>query len=378
MAGPGGDPTGRRRRSRSADRRRSGLGSGARPAPVRRQGAGVLGGRHRPADRTPEARAADLAGTKWCPPTLPTWRSISRCCARWSTAPCFSWSTGTPGTRTRCSIRRVFGVNDYLDRNYAPLEERARQLLAHEEAALLEVGQVIPNLVSPLPRPFVETAIKVFGGYAEYLQRDVVRLLKGVGDPGVPAPLGRHQCRAGGGSRGDRAPSRGGRAGRGATWGTRSVPSATPRSCRSRKACPLPTRRVREDGRRQSRGQQAGVRKVSQTVLAKRPRARELLPQAAQMTEAARRFVEEWSIATIPAGTAPLVRETPPFMRWNQAFLVGPGPFERPTSSRTTTSPCRIPRGRPPNSSEYLMTFGTLVSTTVHEIYPGHFLQGSG
>ena len=36
----------------------------------------------------------------------------------------------------------IFGVNVYVDRAYAPIELRAKQLLAHEEAALLQAPNV--------------------------------------------------------------------------------------------------------------------------------------------------------------------------------------------------------------------------------------------
>jgi hypothetical protein len=269
----------------------------------------------------------------------------------------------------------IFGVNDYLDRNYASLEERARQLLAHEEAALLEVGQVLPNLVSPLPRPFVETAIKVFDGYAEYLKRDVVALLRDVGDPEFQRRL---------------TDTNAALAGEAEAIARHLTEIELPQSdmgyalgreryaafVQIQEGLSLPIDEFAKMAEADLAANKQAFEKLSQTVLAKRPRARELLPQAAEMTEASRRFVEEWSIATVPAGPPPLVRETPPFMRWNQAFLVAPGPFERPDleSYYYITLPDRS--WRPSKQREYLMTLGTLVSTTVHETYPGHYLHG--
>jgi uncharacterized protein (DUF885 family) len=64
-------------------------------------------------------------------------------------------------------------------------------------------------------------------------------------------------------------------------------------------------------------------------------------------------------------------------MRWNQAFLVASGPFDREglDAFYYITLPDRSWPAQ--QRREYLMTRGTLVSTTVHETYPGHFLQGA-
>ncbi len=83
----------------------------------------------------------------------------------------------------------LFGVNAYLDRDYAPIEDRVKALLTHEEAALKQVKYVLSNLERPLSKPIVETAIKVYKGYAEYLRGDVAKLTKGVGTQEFQAKL---------------------------------------------------------------------------------------------------------------------------------------------------------------------------------------------
>jgi hypothetical protein len=117
---------------------------------------------------------------------------------------------------------------------------------------------------------------------------------------------------------------------------------------------------------------EALARRVEET----RPRAPALLREAGRTTEDARAFVVEHGIVTMPGEQRPSVRETPPYMRWNQAFLVGPGPFDAEglEAYYYITLPDRswpVPKQR-----EYVMTRGELVSTTVHETYPGHFVQG--
>src|SRR5262249_22147914 len=76
----------------------------------------------------------------------------------------------------------LFAVNLYLDRDYPPLDERARRLPAHEQAALTPVASIRKELVSPPFEPGLETAVKTYKGYAEYLRGDVAKLLANAGD----------------------------------------------------------------------------------------------------------------------------------------------------------------------------------------------------
>src|SRR5262249_46385636 len=93
--------------------------------------------------------------------------------------------------RSPMTYGELFVVNNYLDRDYAPIAERAERLLAHEEAALVQVPNIQKNLKSPLPKPIIETTIKVYKGYAEYLNNDVPKQLAGVGSPAFQEKLGK-------------------------------------------------------------------------------------------------------------------------------------------------------------------------------------------
>lgn len=270
----------------------------------------------------------------------------------------------------------LFGVNDYLDRDYAPLPERARKLVEHEEAALREVEHVLENLVPPLPRPIVETAIKVYAGYAEYLRGDVVQLLAGVGDAAFQQRFAKVNAAL---------------AARAEAISSRLERVELPRGdtgyalgeqryldfVRIQEGLELPlpefARMAEADLSANKLAYEQLARKVAQT----RPSATELLPAASRMTDAARAFLAQRQLVTMPEARPPVVRETPPFMRWNQAFLVASGPFERAGLESYYYITLPDPAWPKPKQHEYLMTHGTLVSTTVHETYPGHFLQGA-
>src|SRR5690242_12393736 len=56
----------------------------------------------------------------------------------------------------------------YLTRPYAPAAKRLKAFTRYLRAIPTAAAQIRANLRTPLPRTFVEQAMKAFGGYAEY------------------------------------------------------------------------------------------------------------------------------------------------------------------------------------------------------------------
>jgi uncharacterized protein (DUF885 family) len=89
-------------------------------------------------------------------------------------------------------------------------------------------------------------------------------------------------------------------------------------------------------------------------------------------------FIHKHDIVTIPSDVQPTLEETPPFMRaTTQASMDSPGPFE--THSTRALFNVTLPESSwsPQRTAEYMAAFnvGTIVSTSVHEAYPGHYVQ---
>ncbi len=89
-------------------------------------------------------------------------------------------------------------------------------------------------------------------------------------------------------------------------------------------------------------------------------------------------FINSHHIITIPSTVQPTLEETPPFERaTTQASMDPPGPFETHSTKALFNVTLPDPRWTPQRSAEYLAAFnvGTIVSTSVHEAYPGHYVQ---
>ena len=89
-------------------------------------------------------------------------------------------------------------------------------------------------------------------------------------------------------------------------------------------------------------------------------------------------FIDTHNIITIPSKVEPTLEETPPFMRaTTQASMDPPGPFE--THSTKAYFNVTLPERdwTPEHIAEHMAAFniGTVISTSVHEAYPGHYVQ---
>ncbi|HET9191566.1 MAG TPA: DUF885 domain-containing protein [Vicinamibacterales bacterium] len=88
-------------------------------------------------------------------------------------------------------------------------------------------------------------------------------------------------------------------------------------------------------------------------------------------------FLQRQAIVTVPAGEPVVVAPTPEFFRWAFASMWTPGPFET-KPSRAYYYLTDIDRSWPPDrQKEHLRDFNlpALWSISIHEVYPGHFLQ---
>jgi uncharacterized protein (DUF885 family) len=89
-------------------------------------------------------------------------------------------------------------------------------------------------------------------------------------------------------------------------------------------------------------------------------------------------FIDTHHIITIPSRVEPTLEETPPFMRaTTQASMDPPGPFETHSTKAYFNVTLPEKSWTAPHVAEHMAAFnaGTIISTSVHEAYPGHYVQ---
>jgi uncharacterized protein (DUF885 family) len=269
----------------------------------------------------------------------------------------------------------LFDVSSYVNFDYAPLRERARRLVEHQERALAEVPHIEKNLAPVLSRPVCRTAIKIYKGYAEYLRGDVAKLIDGLADADIRARF---------------AKSNDALAGHAESLAKKLETQWLPKA--NDTAHVLGRERFlafveAQEGRRIELGDfkkmaednlaanKSAYEELLRKVTPTRPPADKYLAEATRVMDASRQFIIDKKLFTIPSEDRAVVAESPPYMRWNAAFLNMPGPFDSVQKGYYyITLP--DPSWPKKEQEEYIFAYGTLLATTVHEVYPGHFLHG--
>lgn len=91
-----------------------------------------------------------------------------------------------------------------------------------------------------------------------------------------------------------------------------------------------------------------------------------------------RDYINQHHIVTIPSPVLPIVEETPPFMRaLTTASMDTPGPYEKVAKEAFFNVTLPEKNWTPQHVEEHLegLNRGTIASTSIHETYPGHYVQ---
>jgi uncharacterized protein (DUF885 family) len=89
-------------------------------------------------------------------------------------------------------------------------------------------------------------------------------------------------------------------------------------------------------------------------------------------------FIVEHKIIDIPSPVPPILEETPPFERATTfASMDTPGPYEKVAKEAFFNVTLADPTWTKERIEEHMESFnrGTIISTAVHEAYPGHYVQ---
>src|SRR5436305_5532394 len=81
---------------------------------------------------------------------------------------------------------RAADVNVYIKRNFAPLEDRVRSLVAIESQIPNIVIAARTNLNDVIPKPYVELAIQIARGSSYFLKKNLVAAVVGLKDELIP------------------------------------------------------------------------------------------------------------------------------------------------------------------------------------------------
>jgi uncharacterized protein (DUF885 family) len=272
----------------------------------------------------------------------------------------------------------------YISKEYAPAERRVEAIVN----TLAEVPRLLANgrerLEATLPKPFVQLSLAIGSGLPAHFGeaeafaakvglQDAVRSARAPAEAAVIEFLGwlkeHHLPRA--------------------TPDFALGPARFQRLLFVREGIEAPFDEIRRAGiadlaRNQRRlaeiaeSEHCTVPELLERLYRTHPTAAEVIPTASRYVEEARQFVEARSLVTVPSGAQCRVEETPVWGRaLSTASMDPPGPFDATSTEGIYYVTPVDPAWSGKQAEEWLRSFNfpMLKNITVHEVYPGHYLQ---
>ncbi|MBI1733243.1 MAG: DUF885 domain-containing protein [Gammaproteobacteria bacterium] len=272
----------------------------------------------------------------------------------------------------------------YLSREYAPLAQRLPGYLGYAKAIPGIAANIRANLRTPLPKSYVEYGIAAFGGFAEFYRNDVPKVFAGIANPPLQKELAAANAAAADamGELKDWFVSQRAAANDDFVLG----PDLYAAMVRDTERVDMTIAQLEAAGRADLERNTAALKKAC-TELAPGSSLRECVgrvqdrkPARGPVAEARvqlvslRKFIDEKGIVSVPGTDIALVQESPPYNRQNSAYITIAGPFETGVASVYNISP-PDPAWTPEEQAAYIDGEAELLNTSVHEVWPGHFLQ---
>ncbi len=276
-----------------------------------------------------------------------------------------------------------------VQRDFAPLNERLKSLVAREQRIPEILASARENLTNP-PAVYTRIAIRQVQSEIHFLKEELPRAVEGATDAPLKAEFGRANQRAI--EEYEKflayldtilAPR---------SQGTFAIGEANFRKkLLYDEMVDIPLERLLRIGERALRRTQADFHETAALIDPAKPPAEVLaelardhpdadhvIPEAQAVLDGLRKFIESHRIATLLSRQDPRVVETPAFMRvLTFASMDTPGPFEENSSEAfyNVTLPERD--WTDARKEEHLRGFNrySLQVTSIHEVFPGHYTQ---
>jgi uncharacterized protein (DUF885 family) len=285
---------------------------------------------------------------------------------------------------------RAADVNVYIKRNFAPLEDRVRSLVAIESQIPNILIAARTNLNDVVPKPYVELAIQIAKGSADFLKKDLVAAVGTLKDEQLRVAF--HEAnRKAANALSDYA-----------AWLERErLPKASldfalgeekfRRFVAQTELVDLPPQKILEIGMARLKTEQEAFTEaakkidpnkspieVFKQIQSEHPTPQSLISDVAKDLDKIRKYVLSRHLVGIPSEIRAKVKETPQYLRATSfASMDTPGPFEkRATEAYYYVTPTEN-NWPEKQKQEWLTTFNYYTSdvVSIHEAYPGHYVQ---
>jgi hypothetical protein len=274
--------------------------------------------------------------------------------------------------------------NSYVSMPYAPLEVRMRAFIEYARKIPNAIAQIRGNLAQPLPRTFIDYATLGFSGFAQFYRTQVPQVFAAVSSPELQEqlhaaiePAAQAMLEIANMLESERPEatenfSLGAEHFAHMLAQTESVTTPLPELqeiaqkdlARNLSALETACRRYLPSGT---------LRACVDKEAADKPAAGSVSGARGQLATL-KQFVIDHALVSIPSDAEALVEEAPPYQRQNFAYIDIPGPYERRLPAVYYIAPAD-PNWSAAEREAYLPGKADLLFTSVHEVWPGHYLQ---
>jgi uncharacterized protein (DUF885 family) len=285
---------------------------------------------------------------------------------------------------------RAADMNIYIKRNFASLDDRVHSIVAIESQVPNILIAARTNLDAVLPKPYVELAIQIAKGSADFLRKNLVAAVADLKDERIRTEFLEANRKAAVALTDY------------AAWLERDkLPKATDdfalgeekfqRLLKETELVDLAPEKILEIGLTQLRKEQKAFAETAERIDSNKspaevfeqmqgehPTPESLLGDIGKDLEQIRKFVVTRKLVTIPSEVRARVKETPQYRRATSfASMDTPGAFEkRATEAYYYVTPPES-EWPPLQKDEWLTAFNfyTADVVSIHEVYPGHYVQ---
>ncbi|MBL4688910.1 MAG: DUF885 domain-containing protein [Nannocystaceae bacterium] len=272
----------------------------------------------------------------------------------------------------------------YVTREYAPLAQRMASYIAYAKAIPIAAGQIKANLKGPLPATYLKFGIAGFGGLARYYENDVPQVFGTIEDAALSEQF--KDANAGAiAAMKDLAAHLESQQGR-ATQDFALGADLFTQMVAQTEGLDVSLDALEAAGRADLKRNQEALAIACGKLVPGAPiadciaKVADEKPEggavagAREQLKSLRVFMDKADIVTIPGSELALVEESPPYNRQNSAYIDIPGPYETGLPSTYFIAPPDETWSKAEQLA-YIPGEKDLLFTSVHEVWPGHFLQ---
>ena len=272
----------------------------------------------------------------------------------------------------------------YLTREYAPLDQRMRAYIAYLRSIPPAAQQIQANLRSPLALPLLERGVSAFKGFADFYEHDAGATFASIKDDTLQSELKSATADAVKAMRALAGWLDAQRASATASYALGPEKYAQMLSMTERVTTSIAD--LEAIGRADLERNLASLREAcAQFAPGKsiqfcfdkmqnnKPKGG-AVEGAREQLAGLRQFIIDKQVVTIPGTEEARVAEAPPYNRANSAYIDIPGPYEKGLPATYYIAP-PDPDWTAQERHDYIPGRADLLFTSVHEVWPGHFLQ---